>query len=158
MTNKGNTSFFDNLKNMNYKYDFLCTYKLLENQDNQENEENEETDCANLCYQTQLLKALNMKNYDDFIITKNIEAIYFFLKDNNEVVSLLLALKEKYKNSSMAFFIENELALFQLLFSYDYFDIFHKCLSKYIITKTQTTDLIIDKKYFDEVYKVINAK
>ena len=152
MTNKDNTSFFDNLKNMNYKCDFLCTYKLLENQ------ENEETDCANLCYQTQLLQALNMKNYDDFIITKNIEAIYFFLKDNNEVVSLLLVLKEKYKNSSMAFFIENELALFQLLFSYDYFDIFHKCLSKYIISKTQTTDLVIDKKYFDEVYKIINAK
>lgn len=152
MTNNGNTSFFDNLKNMNYKCDFLCTYKLLENQ------ENEETDCANLCYQTQLLQALNMKNYDDFIITKNIEALYFFLKDNNEVVSLMLALKEKYKNSSMAFFIENELALFQLLFSYDYFDIFHKCLSKYIISKTQTTDLVIDKKYFDEVYKVINAK
>jgi hypothetical protein len=155
MTNNGNTSFFDNLKNMNYKCDFLCTYKLLENQ---ENEENEDSDCANLCYQTQLLQALNMKNYDDFIITKNIEALYFFLKDNNEVVSLLLALKEKYKASSMAFFIENELALFQLLFSYDYFDIFHKCLSKYIITKTQTTDLIIHKKYFDEVYKVINAK
>jgi len=151
MTNNGNTSFFDNLKNMNYKCDFLCTYKLLENQ------ETEETDCANLCYQTQLLQALNMKNYDDFIITKNIEALYFFLKDNNEVVSLMLALKEKYKASSMAFFIENELALFQLLFSYDYFDIFHKCLSKYIITKTQTTDLSIHKKYFDEVYKVINA-
>jgi hypothetical protein len=58
----------------------------------------------------------------------------------------------------LAFFIENELALFQLLFSYDYFDIFHKCLSKYIISKTQTTDLVIDKKYFDEVYKIINAK
>ena len=148
MTNNGNSSFFDNLKNMNYNSDFICTYKLLENQ---------ETDCANLCYQTQLLQALNMKNYDDFIITKNIEALYFFLKHNNEVVSLLLALKEKYKNSSMAFFIENEQALFQLLFSYDYFDIFHKCLSKYIITKTQTTDLIIDKKYFEEVYKVINV-
>ena len=148
MTNNGNSSFFDNLKNMNYNSDFICTYKLLENQ---------ETDCANLCYQTQLLQALNMKNYDDFIITKNIEALYFFLKHNNEVVSLLLALKEKYKNSSMAFFIENEQALFQLLFSYDYFDIFHNCLSKYIITKTQTTDLIIDKKYFEEVYKVINV-
>ena len=152
MTNNNNTSFFNNLKNMNYKCDFLCTYKLLENQ------ENEETDCANLCYQTQLLQALNMKNYDDFIISKNIEALYFFLKDNNELVSLLLALKEKYKNSSMAFFIENEIALFQLLFSYDYFDIFHKCLSKYIITKTQNSDLIIDKKYFDEVYKIINVK
>ena len=147
MTNNGNSSFFDNLKNMNYKCDFICTYKSLED---------EEDDCANLCYQTQLLQALNMKNYDDFIITKNIEALYFFLKDNNEIISLLILLKEKYKNSSMAFFIENEMALFQLLFSYSYFDIFHKCLSKYIITKTQTTELIIDKKYFDELYKVIN--
>jgi len=65
-------------------------------------------------------------------------------------------LKEKYKNSTMAFFIENEMALFQLLFSYDYFDIFHKCLSKYIINKTQTVDLCINKQYFDELYKVIN--
>jgi len=147
MTNNGNSSFFDNLKNMNYNSDFICTYKLLED---------EEDDCANLCYQTQLLQALNMKNYDNFIITKNIEALYFFLKTNNEIISLLILLKEKYKNSTMAFFIENEMALFQLLFSYDYFDIFHKCLSKYIINKTQTVDLCINKQYFDELYKVIN--
>ena len=147
MTNNGNSSFFDNLKNMNYNSDFICTYKLLED---------EEDDCANLCYQTQLLQALNMKNYDNFIITKNIEALYFFLKTNSEIVGLLILLKEKYKNSTMAFFIENEMALFQLLFSYDYFDIFHKCLSKYIINKTQTVDLCINKQYFDELYKVIN--
>ena len=147
MTNTGNTIFFDNLKNMNYKCDFLCTYKLLED---------EEDDCANLCYQTQLLQALNMKNYDNFIITKNIEALYFFLKTNSEIVGLLILLKEKYKNSTMTFFIENEMALFQLLFSYSYFDIFHKCLSQYLREKTQTADLIINKKYFDELYNVIN--
>jgi len=147
MTNTGNTIFFDNLKNMNYKCDFLCTYKLLED---------EEDDCANLCYQTQILQALNMKNYDDFIITKNIEALYFFLKTNSEIVGLLILLKEKYKNSTMTFFIENEMALFQLLFSYSYFDIFHKCLSQYLREKTQTADLIINKKYFDELYNVIN--
>ena len=147
MTNNGNSSFFDNLKNMNYNSDFICTYKLLED---------EEDDCANLCYQTQLLQALNMKNYDNFIITKNIEALYFFLKTNNEIISLLILLKEKYKNSTMTFFIENEMALFQLLFSYSYFDIFHKCLSQYLREKTQTADLIINKKYFDELYNVIN--
>jgi hypothetical protein len=59
---------------------------------------------------------------------------------------------QKCKNAKM------QKCVFQLLFSYDYFYIFHKCLSKYIITKTQTTDLTIDKKYFDELYKVINAK
>jgi hypothetical protein len=144
MTNIDNTSFFDNLKNMNYKSDFICTYKLLED------------DCANLCYQTQLLQALNMTKFDDFIITKNIEALYFFLKHNNEVVNLLIILKEKYKASSMAFFIENEIALFQLLFSYDYFDIFHKCLCNYIKDKTQKSDICVNKKYFDELYVFIS--
>jgi hypothetical protein len=144
---KTNSSFFDNLKNMNYKSDFICTYKLLED---------DEDNSSHLCYQMQLLQALNMTKFDDFIITKNIEAVYFFIKDYSEIVNLLIVLKEKYKNSSMAFFIENEIALFQLLFSYDYFDVFHKCLCNYIKSKTQTLDLIIDKKYFDELYIYIN--
>ena len=147
MTNNGNSSFFDNLKNMNYSSDFVCTYKLLQDEDD---------DCANLCYQTQLLQALNMTNFDDFIIQKNIEALYFFLKDYSEIIGILMLLKEKYKNSTMAFFIENNITLFQLLFSYNYFDIFHKCLSHYVREKTQTVDLIINKKYFDELYLLIN--
>ena len=147
MTNNGNSSFFDNLKNMNYSSDFICTYKLLEDED---------ADCANLCYQTQLLQALNMTNFDDFIIQKNIEALYFFLKDYSEIIGILMLLKEKYINSTMAFFIENNITLFQLLFSYNYFDIFHKSLSQYVREKTQTVDLIINKKYFDELYLLIN--
>jgi len=144
---KTNSSFFNNLKNMNYKSDFICTYKLLED---------DEEGVSHLCYQMQLLQALNMTKFDDFIITKNIEAVYFFIKDYSEIVDLLIVLKEKYKNSNLAFFIENEIALFQLLFSYDYFDVFHKCLCNYIKSKTQTLDLIIDKKYFDELYICIN--
>ena len=144
---KNNSGFFYNLKNMNYDSSFKCTYKLFED---------EEDNSSHLCYQTQLLQALNMTKFDDFIITKNIEAVYFFIKDYSEIVGILMLLKEKYKNSSMAFFIENEIALFQLLFSYDYFDIFHKCLCNYIKSKTQTIDLIIDKKYFEDLYLHIN--
>ena len=147
MTNNSNTSFFDNLKNINYKSDFICTYKLFEEDD---------IDNANLCYQTQLLQALNMKNFDDFIIQKHIEAVYFFLKDYSEIVGILMLLKEKYKNSTMAFFIENDITLFQLLFSYDYFDVFHKCLCNYIKNNTQTSELIINKKCFEELYLHIN--
>jgi len=144
---KTNSSFFDNLKNMNYKSDFICTYKLLED---------DEEGASHLCYQMQLLQALNMTKFDDFIITKNIEAVYFFIKDYSEIIDLLIVLKEKYKNSNLAFFIENEIALFQLLFSYDYFDVFHKCLCNYIKSKTQTPDLSINKKFFDELYIYIN--
>jgi len=142
-----NSSFFDNFKNINYNSDFICTYKLLED---------EEDDCCNLCYQTQLLQALNMTKFDDFIIAKNIEALYFFLKDYNEIVGLLIALKEKYKNSSLAFFIENDIALFQLLFCYNNFDIFHKCLCNYIKAKTENANMCITKKYFDEIYVFVS--
>ena len=148
-SNTSNSSFFDNFKNINYNSDFICTYKLLED---------EEDDSCDLCYQTQLLQALNMKMFDDFIIQKNIEALYFFLKDYNEIVELLIALKEKYKNSSLAFFIENDMSLFQLLFSYYYFDIFHKCLCDYIKAKTENANLCITKKYFDEIYVFINKE
>ena len=147
-SNTSNSSIFDNFKNVNYNSDFICTYKLLEHDD--------DDDSCDLCYQTQLLQALNMKMFDDFIIQKNIEALYFFLKDYSEIIGILMLLKEKYINSTMAFFIENNITLFQLLFSYNYFDIFHKCLSQYVREKTQTVDLIINKKYFDELYLLIN--
>ena len=143
MTNNSNTSIFNNFKNVNYNSDFICTYKLLEHDDD---------DSCDLCYQTQLLQALNMKNFDDFIIQKNIEALYSFIKDYYEISGILNLLKDKYKNTSIAFFIENDMSLFQLLFSYYYFDIFHKCLCNYINTK----DLCINKKYFDELYILIN--
>ena len=88
-------------------------------------------------------------------VTKNIEAVYFFLKDYNEIIELLILLKEKYKNTSLAFFIENNIALFQLLFSYDYFDIFHKGFSRYLSDKRITNELNSEKKYFSELKDII---
>jgi hypothetical protein len=147
MINSSNINFFDDLKNMNYDSSFKCTYKLFED---------DEDGASHICYQTQLLQALNMKKFDDFIIAKNIEAVYFFLKNYNEIIELLVLLKEKYKNTSLAFFIENNIALFQLLFSYDYFDVFHKCLCDYIKSKTQKKDSILEKKYFDNIRYLIS--
>jgi len=48
----------------------------------------------------------------------------------------------------------NSNALFQLLFSYDYFDVTHKCLCKYISEKKQNNDELA-KTYFDELKNVI---
>jgi hypothetical protein len=117
-------------------------------------------DDKNLCYQLQLLQALKIANYDSMILATHIDKISFFLQNNYELEAILKLLQTKYKDTNISFMIDdrNSNALFQLLFCYDYFDVTHKCLSKYIITKTQTTDLSIHKKYFDEVYKVINAK
>lgn len=48
-------------------------------------------------------------------------------------------------------------ALFQLLFSYDYFDVFHKCLCKYISEKKQKNEVKTEtsKIYFDELKNII---
>ena len=54
---------------------------------------------------------------------------------------------------NIAFMIDehNNSTLFQLLFSYDYFDIFHKCLCQYLKDKKQDNEVNISKKYFSEL-------
>jgi hypothetical protein len=112
----------------------------------------EEEYYKNLCYQIQILQALNISKYDDTIVSNHIEKIYYFLKNYYEIDIILLVLKEKYKNSSIYFFIENNnSALFQILFSFDYFDIFHKCLCQYLINERLKNEPDIAKKFFNEL-------
>ena len=137
--------YYNNIENINYNSEFLCTYKSMDEEYYQ-----------NLCYQIQILQALNISKYDDTIVSNHIEKIYYFLQNYYEIDIILLALKEKYKNSSISFFIENNnSALFQMLFSYEYFDIFHKCLSQYLITKRLQNEIDITKKSFNELKDII---
>lgn len=137
------SDYYSNINNINYDYDFLCTYKLHSDDDDK-----------NLCYQLQLLQALKITNYDSMILATHIDKIGLFLQYNSELEAILLLMKDKYKDTNIAFMIDTN-ALFQLLFSYEYFDIFHKCLCKYIDdrkndrkneVKTDTS-----KNYFDEL-------
>ena len=145
LNNHSLNEYYNNIKNINYNTEFICTYKKMDGEYYQ-----------TLCYQIQILQALNINKYDEIIISNHIEKIFYFLKNNYEIDIILLALKEKYMNTNFAFFIENNnSALFQLLFSYDYFDCFHKCLSQYLITKKQESGSDNNKKYFDELKNVI---
>jgi len=147
MSSNTNTlnDYYNNLENINYNSEFLCTYKSMP-----------EEYYKNLCYQIQILQALNISKYDDIIVSNHIEKIYYFLQNYYEIDIILLALKEKYKNSNISFFIENNnSALFQMLFSYDYFDIFHKCLCQYIISKRLKNEPDINKKFFTTLKDII---
>ena len=126
----------------NYDYDFLCTYKLHSDDDDK-----------NLCYQLQLLQALKITNYDSMILATHIDKIGLFLQNNTELEAILLLLKEKYKDTNIAYMIDedNSSTLFQLLFSYEYFDIFHKCLCKYIQYRKQNGEHGLTISYFDEL-------
>ena len=145
LNNNSLSTYYNNIENINYNSEFLCTYKSMTEEYYQQ-----------LCYQIQMLQALNINSYDDTMVTNHIEKIYYFLQNYYEIDIIILALKEKYKNTSIVFFIENNSsALFQLLFSYDYFDIFHKCLCQYLRDKKQNVQVTIEKKYFSELKAII---
>jgi len=137
------SDYYSNINNINYDYDFLCTYKLHSDDDDK-----------NLCYQLQLLQALKITNYDSMILATHIDKIGLFLQYNTELASILLLMKDKYKDTNIAFMIDGN-ALFQLLFSYEYFDIFHKCLCKYIHTLKHELETDTSKNYFDELKNCI---
>ena len=145
------SSYYNNIHNINYDCEFVCTYKLHDDDDDR-----------NLCYQLQLLQALKISSYDNTILTSHIEKISYFLQNNSEINAVILLLKEKYKTTNIAFMIDdnNTNALFQLLFSYEYFDIFHKCISNYIHDRKDDrkddTDLDLSRPYFDELKKLIS--
>jgi len=140
------STYYSDINNINYNSSFLTTYKLHSDDDDR-----------NLCYQLQLLQALNIASYDTTILTTHIEKIGYFLQNNMELVDILILLQEKYKDTNIAFIIDkyNSNALFQLLFSYEYFDIFHKCLCKYISFRKNDRKNEVETEtsinYFDEL-------
>ena len=140
------SSYYSNINNINYDNTFLTTYKLHSDDDDR-----------NLCYQLQLLQALNISNYDSMILATHIDKIGFFLQNNSELEAILKLLQTKYKDTNIAFMLDgrNSNALFQLLFSYDYFDVFHKCLCKYLSEKKNEVEKETSKTYFDELKNLI---
>jgi hypothetical protein len=140
------STYYSDINNINYNSSFLTTYKLHSDDDDR-----------NLCYQLQLLQALNIASYDITILTTHIEKIGYFLQNNMELASILILLQEKYKDTNITFIIDkyNSNALFQLLFSYEYFDIFHKCLCKYISFRKNEVETETSINYFDELKNVI---
>lgn len=107
----------------NYNKSFICTYKNFDDEYN-----------SNLCYQIQLLQVFNMNKYDEYILQTNIENLYIFLRDNINIIKICELFKKKYTNLSFLNTQSNDLEnliFFQILFSYDYFDLFHKQLIDY---------------------------
>ena len=133
------------MNNINYNNELILTYKMFK----------EEEDC-NLCYQIQLLQAFNMLKYDDYILQKNIESIYEVLKNIETIKSILLIISEKMKIYEL-FDIENDnkIVIFQLLFSYNYFETFHKCFINYINDFKNNT-LNKNNDYFEELKTFVN--
>ena len=94
-----------------YVYDFICTYKLID-------EEFRDT-----LYKQQLLEAFNLREYDENVILEEKKKIYELLKDSLEFLMILEKVNEKYSQ-----LCNIDYDALSILFSYDYFDLFHRYL------------------------------
>ncbi len=109
--------------------DMMCTYKLMTE------EGEDEIGLKQMLYQMQLLQAFDIGEYNDEIINNKIITLYQEIKDTSFVKILI------QQNPHTIHFEEPEL-IFRTLFSYDYFDLFHKCL--YYYSKNEPVDHLIE--------------
>ena len=129
------------METLNYDYDFLCTYHLIENDDN----------LSSLCYQNQILQAFKLNNFENQNINYNIQKLYNVLRDNEEILEILDILSNKLQ--IFQFFKQNNQNLdnsliFQMLFSYDYFYLFHNSLIHYKTNKSLNKSCFSELKQF----------
>jgi len=112
-----------------YSADFICTYKMMDCDVDKE-----------YLYKIQILQAFNLEEWNSEAIEKTISELYLKTIDHEQFKFILDAAKMSTKLGLMISlwhkpeFDENRLNIFIfiMLFNYDYFDIFHKCLCEYI--------------------------
>ena len=127
---------------LNYDFDFLCTYHLIEDEDQ-----------SNICYRSQLLQVFKLNNFDSEQINYNIQKLYNVLRDNEEILEILDILSNKLqifqflKQNNQK--LDNSL-IFQMLFSYDYFYLFHNSLIHFKTNKS------LNKSSFSELKQFIS--
>lgn len=93
---------------------YLCTYKLITEDDE------EEIGLREMLYKIQLLQIFNLEEFEEETINNKIDDLFESIKNENFVIQIF----DKHPYKDIMF---NNL-IFRTLFSYDYLDLFHKCL------------------------------
>ena len=135
-----------------YNTNFITTYKSFD-----------EDYYKDLCYKIQLLQAFNMKHYDEFILQHSIKQLYYFLREEEKIKKIITVLSknnnqlEIFKALSKDFNKETEnLFYFQILFSFDYFDNFHKFLCIFLKKENDLRENELNKN-LEELLQFINS-
>lgn len=102
-----------------YDTSFYCTYKLMDSDEDK-----------NTMYQLQLLDAFGLKKYDDDKINEEITLIHSKIKECPQFKEICKACSanENFKDFKM-----DEFIMLICFFSFDTFDLFHKCLVDFFI-------------------------
>ena len=105
-----------------YIADFICTYKLMDNDDDR-----------NIMYQIQILQAFGMQKFDQDEINEKVLHLYQKLIDCNQVKEII----EEGIKVNVHMQLTHEI-MFMCLFSYQFFELFHKCLIDYFTTESSS--------------------
>ena len=115
----------------NLQLDFLCTYKLISEDDE------DDVGIQEILYKIQILQFFNIDSFDQHYINEKISELYNDL--NNEPFVKKLLTDHCYKDT-----IEDNEILFRTLFSFDYFDLFYKCLQCFYNSNNQLEDCVLN--------------
>ena len=119
-----------------YKFDANVQYKNINNEDD--------------TYRKHLLNVFDLKEYDDKIISAKNKELYQFIKDSTQIQSIIDEIStDKYAQIFIVDKNERELYLY-LLFSFEFFDLFHNCLKEYYNNKS------ISEKTYQLLYNAIH--
>ena len=102
-----------------YDISFYCTYKMMDSDEDK-----------TAMYQYQLLDAFGLKEYDSNKINVEVMSIYNKIKNCPQFKEICEACgtNEQFKD-----FKNDEVIMFICFFSFDTFDLFHKCLVDFFI-------------------------
>ena len=116
-----------NHNELNYQTDFICTYKLMDE---------EFTDDL---YKIQILQAFNLEKWDDNLVNSLCFELYTLLTKSDIIFRDIIEKAKKNINIKNIHDIviedsidDDDKIIFALLFTYDYFDLFHKCICEYM--------------------------
>jgi hypothetical protein len=116
---------------INYCTDFICTYKKIDNVDE-----------SNMLFRSQYLQAFNLDFFDMDVINDMCEKLFNLMQnyEDKKLNDILALLYDKHAVQLLPFSFKKNtytnLFTFQILFSYDFFDLFHKCLIDLINTNS----------------------
>jgi hypothetical protein len=106
----------------------------------------DDDDDRNIMYQIQLLQAFGMHKFDEDKINEKVLQLYQTLKDCDEVKEIL---EEGIKaNPQMEM---THVIMFMCLFSYHFFELFHKCLIDYF-----TAGYILEESKCNMIHAIIS--
>ena len=141
-----------------YTTDFICTYKMMDCDEDKE-----------YLYKIQMLQAFNLEEWNDKAIEQIMNDLFLKVKENEQFRFILEAAKISPKLGMMLTLAyqqqqeqeqqqqqqqqqqqENKIDayIFIMLFNYDYFDMFHRCICEHINEgriKRETYEKIMNK-------------